>query len=747
MPPPFLKASTPPRQKGEPAGPEGLGVGGLGGVAAGVGGAAAGLGGLEVVGEGAGGGEMGDGGAGGGAEDWEDRERGRVSWAEFSRRQERGSGDRDRRGRDRSGRDRSDRDTGRDRDGRHNDRGRDRGRDPDRDRDRGHDRERERSRDRSSNREKRRERGREDRDRDGKDRGRDRIDRDFPTATVNISGRGRGRSDCGRDRDRDRSQDRHRHDKDHERYRDRRRELARQSDDLKNFSRQVQEVRLQSSRPGGSGEPPQGAVGRSGFKAPTLRPGMPRLPTKSEKVCSSLRSHLRRLNSLRKGTDTIPGIKKASQEKTGLALLAALNECLSNGQPPEIPSNIEPSNLVIDPEMLANLDTKVYGNQNPRQRKFLNPVRGNLRPAKPAAIPLECAEHGKEKVRIEPKKDYAALLWPLKSHKLAPLAGGSGSPVIVEFPPITDHIQTEAEPCDSGNDSDLSWSACMTMTQKEAVEAKRKAEEDRKARDLLAREEARLAQEKKRAKERELTAAMQERKRQLLEKPESGDWDIFGANQERKGPYSFQEVRERVRSGKLPGGASVIRREDGLMLPASVSEVLPQNVQFSDAFRQHCDALQVDAEQIYAPEELVNSIFERARKASDFLKKCSPLKLDELKKWVDLTASQLPEGFQDLIKDKKSLYAHALKPDFEREHWTWRDLCDSDPGAGESAPVQYTARVAHELHKTIMQSMKKRINQEIHGAVAQMFSRTASGQKGEGLAEEDRGWNLKKRAY
>ena len=534
-----------------------------------------------------------------------------------------------------------------------------------------------------------------------------------------------------------------RHNKDHERDRDRQRELARQSNDLKNFSREVQEVRLQSFRPGGSGQPPQGTVGRSGFKAPTLRPGMPRLPTKSERACSSLRSHLRRLDSLHNRTDATPVIKKAS----GLTLLVALNELLSNGQPPEIPSNIEPSSLAIDPEMLANLDTKVYGSENPRQRYSLNPMRANIRPAKPAAIPLECAGHEKKAraPRTEADKGKFEAVQRLAPSRLSAPAGGSGSPVIVvEFPPITDHIQTEVEPCDSGNDSDLSWSACMTMAQKGAAEAKRKAEEDRKARERAAREEARLAQEKKRAKERELVAAEQERKRQLLEKPESGDWDLFESNQDRKGPYSFRELRERVRSGKLPEGASVIRREDGLMLPASVSEVLPQNVQFSDAFRQHCDALQADAERIYAPEEAVNSLFERARKTSDFLKKCSPLKLNELKKWVDLTASQLPEGFQDLIRNKKTLHAHAPTPDFEKEDWTWRDLCDSYPSAGEPAPVQYTARVAHELHKTIMQSMKKRINQEIHGAVAEMFNRTASRQTG--LAEEDRGWNPKKRA-
>ena len=124
-----------------------------------------------------------------------------------------------------------------------------------------------------------------------------------------------------------------------------------------------------------------------------------------------------------------------------------------------------------------------------------------------------------------------------------------------------------------------------------------------------------------------------------MDNPESGKWCFFNADQKKRGPYSFSELRDRVASGKLPTGVSVVRQEDGLMLPVRHGEIRREDVEFSGAFQRYCGALERAAEQIHAPEEAVNSAFGRARESSDFLRKCAPSKLAELVNWVDARPS------------------------------------------------------------------------------------------------------------
>jgi len=150
--------------------------------------------------------------------------------------------------------------------------------------------------------------------------------------------------------------------------------------------------------------------------------------------------------------------------------------------------------------------------------------------------------------------------------------------------------------------------------------------------------------------------------------PESGKWCFFNADQKKRGPYSFSELRDRVASGKLPTGVSVVRQEDGLMLPVRHGEIRREDVEFSGAFQRYCGALERAAEQIHAPEEAVNSAFGRARESSDFLRKCAPSKLAELVNWVDLAATQLHEGFQTLLKSHQRK-AVGIQPPLDGAGW------------------------------------------------------------------------------
>merc|ERR1712159_315982 len=103
---------------------------------------------------------------------------------------------------------------------------------------------------------------------------------------------------------------------------------------------------------------------------------------------------------------------------------------------------------------------------------------------------------------------------------------------------------------------------CMTMAEKEAIVQKRKKEEERREKERAAREEAQRERERLRKNEEQRAAAVLARKKALMDNPESGKWCIFNVDQKKKGPYSFSELRDRVVSGKLPNGVSVVRQGD-----------------------------------------------------------------------------------------------------------------------------------------------------------------------------------------
>merc|ERR1711959_672408 len=98
----------------------------------------------------------------------------------------------------------------------------------------------------------------------------------------------------------------------------------------------------------------------------------------------------------------------------------------------------------------------------------------------------------------------------------------------------------------------------------------------------------------------------------------------------------------------------------------------------------------------------------------------------ELINWIDLTATHLHEGFQNLFKSQQPK-AIGFQP--QPDGAAWGEADGQYPGE-EPAPIQYTARVFHELHRTIMYSMRKRINQEMHGAVADMFKQVLAEKTG-----------------
>ena len=429
-----------------------------------------------------------------------------------------------------------------------------------------------------------------------------------------------------------------------------------------------------------------------------------------------------------------------------LGLLRTLHETLDGQQPPEIPDRV-PSSLAATPELSSFFSeeriTKTYGNQNPRLRKMLK--QGLPAPQKQRAqIPLEISagRDPRDVAAIEKRKARA-------SSYQARAGRSPQGPTTVDVSGAFDALGVfRAEPAanESDSESDLSWSMCMTMAEKEAIVQKRKKEEERREKERAAREEAQRERERLRKNEEQRAAAVLARKKALMDNPESGKWCIFNVDQKKKGPYSFSELRDRVVSGKLPNGVSVVRQEDGLMLPVRRGEIRREDVEFSDAFQRHCDALQRAAEQIHAPEEAVNSAFGRARDSSDFLRKCAPSKLAELEKWVDLAATQLHEGFQSLLKSQQRK-AVGSQPQLDGVGWY---EADGTTYAGEEpAPVQYTAHVFHELHKTILHSMRKRVNQEIHSAVADMFSQVTAEKAGQVHGQtphEPRGWNPNKRA-
>lgn len=431
-----------------------------------------------------------------------------------------------------------------------------------------------------------------------------------------------------------------------------------------------------------------------------------------------------------------------------LNLLRLLHEALDGQRPPEIPDRV-PSSLAAAPELSTLFSeeriTKTYGNQNPRLRKMVK--QGFFAaPKQCAQVPLEISagRDPRDVVAIEKRKararSYRAGAGHLPQGPTTVDVGGAFEALGV--------FRAEAEADESDSESDLSWSMCMTMAEKDAIAQKRKKEEERRAKERAAREEAQRERERLRKIEEQKAAAVLARKKALMDNPESGKWCIFKADtdQKKRGPYSFSELRDRVVSGKLPDGVSVVRQEDGLMLPVRRGEIRREDVEFSGAFQRYCDVLQRAAEQIHAPEEAVNSVFGRARDSSDFLRKCAPSKLGELEKWVDLAATQLHEGFQRLLKSQqRKAVGSQPQPDgagcYEADGTTY---------AGEEpAPVQYTARVFHELHKTILHSMRKRVNQEIHSAVADMFSQAPAEKAGQAHGQgssKPRGWNPKKRA-
>ena len=523
------------------------------------------------------------------------------------------------------------------------------------------------------------------------------------------------------------------------------------------FLREVRETALAqgSERPGGH-VPPRAAPGqRSGFRVPSLRLGVPPLPTAAQKTCMALRSSLEKIRKAHGvGGEGHPASKPphiSSPPKAllaeNLSLLQKLHETLDGERPPEIPDRVR-SSLSGTPELTSFFSeahiTKTYGHRNPRMRKMLD--RGEPTPKTSARtqIPLETSEgrDPRDAAAVEKRRARARAYQARTDHS-------PQGPTTVDVSGAFDALggfRVEAAADESDSESELSWSMCMTMAEKDAIAQKRMKEEEHRAKERTAREDARREEERLRKQKEQKAAAVLARRKALMDNPESGKWCFFNADQKKRGPYSFSELRDRVASGKLPTGVSVVRQEDGLMLPVRHGEIRREDVEFSGAFQRYCGALERAAEEIHAPEEAVNSAFGRARESSDFLRKCAPSKLAELVNWVDLAATQLHEGFQTLLKSHQRK-AVGIQPPLDGAGWGEADGA-AYPGE-EPAPVQYTAHVLHELHKTILHSMRKRVNQEIHSAVADMFSQVAAEKTGRAhgqAPQEPRGWNPKKRA-
>jgi len=233
--------------------------------------------------------------------------------------------------------------------------------------------------------------------------------------------------------------------------------------------------------------------------------------------------------------------------------------------------------------------------------------------------------------------------------------------------------------------SEVSWSMRKTAAEKKELERakraqrekKRQAEEQRKRLEEMRRQEEAARQEREKARQAKL--------QRLKENPQDGTWlcpthrkGTFASRADgarENGPFSYEELRAKVRQGKIPAGLSVFRREDELWIPlteaggwraegasagpdADITPAMLDPVWSPSALDEVAASQREAAARRDALLEWVDSEFRERVRGGPHLRDLPFDSFDLHLEFVDLQERALPEG----LKRQGALAAKAAPP-------------------------------------------------------------------------------------